>query len=208
MNIFPNLKSGKWAKINLNSESTKTDLDLSIPEVCTNFISNLNKKLKVNYNYGGFLEDRTYIWRNSKTEKGKSLIHLGVDYSIPAGTEVSLPLNATVFHIMKDPKNNIGWGGRIIFKLENGNYLLYGHLKQNINLEIDQKCKKGEIVATLGDKNENGNWWPHLHVQLMNQKFIDNYKDNLNNINGYLPINHSELKNIIDPDTIIIINSN
>ncbi|MEI6850230.1 MAG: peptidoglycan DD-metalloendopeptidase family protein [archaeon] len=208
MNIFPNLKTGKWKKINLTEESKKTDLDLSNPDVCTDFITNLHKKLKIDYDYGGFLENRTYLWRNSKSEKGKSLIHLGVDYSIPAGTEIALPVNATVFHLMKDPKNNIGWGGRIIFKMEDGNYLLYGHLKQNISLEIGQKCKKGQIVAILGDKNENGNWWPHLHVQIMNQFFIDRYKSDLNKIDGYLPATDSNLKNLINPETTILINSN
>lgn len=203
MNIFPTLKIGKWIKINLNEESKKTNLDLSNPDNCTNFVNRLNKNKKVDYSYGGYLEDRTYIWRNHPNEKSSSLIHLGVDYSVPAGTEVCLPMKGTVFHIMNDPDNKLGWGGRIIWKLEDGTYLLYGHLKQDIKLKVGQICNKGEVVALIGDTNENGNWWPHLHAQLMTQTFIDNYEDELEEIDGYLSKGNVDINHIINPEELI-----
>nr|MBP7708665.1 hypothetical protein [Candidatus Pacearchaeota archaeon] len=135
MNIFPKLK-GSWAKTNLDEDSRKTGLDFSIPEVCQNWINKLCSEKKVSYIYGGYLEDRTHLWKNKESESANSLIHLGIDYSVPAGTEVAMPEDGEVFHIMNDPTNTIGWGGRIIFKLDNGKYLVYGHLKQNINLKI------------------------------------------------------------------------
>lgn len=47
-------------------------------------------------------------------------------------------------------------------------YALYGHLsKESIADKFPQKeMKKGEIIAWVGDKHENGGWNPHLHFQL------------------------------------------
>jgi len=203
MNIFPNLKPEVWIPINLNEESKKTNLDLSNPVVCDNWLNNFHKSMNADYSYGGFLEDRTYIWRNRANEIKGSKIHLGIDYNVPAGSLVAMPQDGIVFHIMKDPRNNIGWGGRIIWKLNNSTYLLYGHLKQDIKLKIGQICKKGEIVAIIGDINDNGYWFPHLHVQIMNQTFIDHYENNLDEIDGYLPKNDAGINNVIDPGSII-----
>jgi murein DD-endopeptidase MepM/ murein hydrolase activator NlpD len=207
MNIFPSLK-GKWVNINLDEESKNTQLDLSDPLVCSNWISDLHRSLDADYSYGGFLEDRTHIWRFHPSEKSKSLIHLGVDYNVPSNTPVSLPMDAKVFHIMKDPRNSRGWGGRVIFLLDDGNYLLYGHLKQDISLKSGQLCAKGDIVGTVGEINENGNWFPHLHVQLMDPDFISYFASRLNSIDGYLPIDHPLLKYVIDPKKVITITNN
>lgn len=203
MNIFPNLKNGKWINVNLSIESKKANVDLVDPKFCETWIANFLQSKNADYFFGGFLEDRTYLWRNHSNSSGASLIHLGIDYSVPQGTKVSLPLDGKVFHIMKDPKNNLGWGGRVIWKLPNGLYLLYGHLKQDFKLKLEQSCKSGEIVGEIAGSNENGNWWPHLHVQIMNQNFIDNYLSNLNSIDGYLPKGDKNLKNIINPQSIV-----
>jgi len=158
---------------------------------------------RIDYFYGGFLEDRTYLWRNHPTEKGESLIHLGTDYTVPFGTPVCLPKPGEVYHIMFDPENKIGWGGRLIFKLEGGNYLLFGHLKQDIKLQLGQPIKEGEIVGIIGETTENGNWWPHLHAQLMNSQFMVNYVNKFNNIDGYAPANSDEIRNVFNPEIII-----
>jgi len=200
MKFFPTL-SGKWINLNLNYESLKSNLDLSHPDICEKWIKQLLEEKNADYIFGGFLEDRTYIWRNHPNEKAESLIHLGIDYSVPAGVEIVLPLDGELIHVMKDPLNKIGWGGRLIFKLIDGNYLLFGHLDQNIKLKIGKNYKKGEIVGIVGKKEVNGNWWPHLHAQLMTQKFIANYLDNLDLIDGYLPVGNENIKNILDPES-------
>lgn len=203
VDIFPNLAKGKWAKINLNEESKSVSLNLADPFVCKKWIDSLNKKYGANYSYGGFLEDRTYIWRNHPIERGKSKIHLGIDYIVPVGTEVSMPKKGKVIHIMKDFENKLDWGGRILWELEDKTYLLYGHLKQDFNLKIGQICNEGEIVCVVGDINENGNWFPHLHVQIMNEEFIKSYTDCLEKIDGYLPEDNPNLKNVLDPEIVI-----
>jgi len=48
-------------------------------------------------------------------------------------------------------------------------YSLYGHLSEDSikSLEIGQSVKKGQVIATLGDANINGDYAPHLHFQLI-----------------------------------------
>lgn len=205
MNIFPKLKTGKWIELNLNEESRKTDLDLSNSAICTKWLNGLHKERGADYSWGGFLEDRTHIWRNHPNEKADTLIHLGIDYNIPAGTEVSIPLDGEVIHIMKDKGNKLGWGGRIIWKLSSGSYLLYGHLKQDFIVKVGEICKKGKIVGIVGDIKENGNWFPHIHIQIMDESFINKYKEDLNEIDGYLPKEDDKLNHVINPETIISI---
>lgn len=201
MNLFPKL-NGTWTEIDLSREALKSNLDLVDPQICQKVLNEFHKKKKVDFSYGGFLEDRTSLWRKHPNSN-RTLIHLGIDYWVPAGTTVALPIRGTVFHIMKDPDNKLGWGGRIIFKLDDETYLAFGHLKQNISLKIGQKINVGDMVGEIGEVTENGNWATHLHIQLMKQEFIDIYKTNLDGLMGYLPRKDKNLKYIINPSSLI-----
>ena len=46
---------------------------------------------------------------------------------------------------------------------------LYGHLSAEslAGLEVGQPVRQGEPLATLGDFPVNGNWPPHLHLQIV-----------------------------------------
>ena len=114
MDLFPNLKKGKWVRINLNSESKKSVKDLSDPKVCTQLIVSLQKNKGAEYSYGGYLEDRSYFLRNCYNQMEKAFIHLGIDFNIPAETQVALLRRAKIVHIMKDKDMNGGWGERVL----------------------------------------------------------------------------------------------
>jgi len=203
MNIFPNLKEGKWVKVNLNEESKSTILDLTKPRTCRLWVDSVTFNKGAQYSYGGFLEDRSHLWRKHYMKETKAFTHLGIDYNVQADTLVALPAAGTVRHVMHDPDMEGGWGGRILWQLlESKNYLIYGHLKKEINLKIGQICERGDIVGTVGNNLDNGNWFPHLHVQLMDQQFIDSH-DNFEKIDGYLQEKHYLLKHVIDPEDLI-----
>jgi peptidoglycan LD-endopeptidase LytH len=48
-------------------------------------------------------------------------------------------------------------------------YTLYGHVdrKSLETLRIGKKIATGESFCQLGEHEENGNWYPHLHFQVM-----------------------------------------
>jgi peptidoglycan LD-endopeptidase LytH len=136
----------------------------------------INEQLSLHecrYGVGGYLENRTIY--NGKalfanTEEPRSL-HLGIDVWAPAGTAVRAPLDAIV-HSFAD-NNNVGdYGPTIILQHDvNGLPLfsLYGHLNRSSlqNLKKGDAIKAGQKIASLGQPEENGNWPPHLHFQLM-----------------------------------------
>ncbi len=124
---------------------------------------------------GGYLENRVIYRRSAHfgpgaAEEPRSL-HLGVDVWLPAGTPVLAPLPATV-HSLADNDNFGDYGPTVILQHElEGTvfYSLYGHLSRREwqLLRPGQLLTKGEAFATVGPFPENGDWPPHLHLQLM-----------------------------------------
>lgn len=201
--IFPKLKEGKWAEINLNEESKKVDRDLSKIEECKKWIKLISKEKGIDYIFGGFKENRSNLWKNHYNAQSEKFIHLGMDFTVPNGTIVSIPEKGRLIYIRDDEDSFGGWGREIIWELESGNYLLIGHLSKEEEKEIVGKIQEsGTIIGKVGDSNENGGWWPHLHVQLMEKEFIENHKK-MEDIDGYLKEGDELIKLVINPLEII-----
>lgn len=148
----------------------------------------LQKKYDTKYTIGGYLEDRSRLWAGF--EESEKMLHLGVDINnLEVGESVSIPCDAVVIHVFKDESKMNGWGGRLIFKMSRpyrgADYLLYGHLDHDLPL-VGTAFKKGDIVGRIGNSDENGGWFIHLHVQLVTQLMIDRFKNDLRYIDGYL----------------------
>ena len=47
-------------------------------------------------------------------------------------------------------------------------YSLYGHLNPDSLVAKGTVLKRGESFAKIGDYDHNGNWFPHLHLQILN----------------------------------------
>lgn len=207
-NIFPDLKPGKWIKINLNEESKNANVNFADAKACTEWNLAILKKYNADYSYGGFLEDRSNVWQNTYLKENGTFIHLGVDYFVPTGTNVSLPRPGKLIHIMDDKDQNWGWGRRLTFRLETNKnekpiVLIYGHLASDITCALGKNYEQGHIVGRIGTIEENGGWFPHLHVQIMRNRLVTQYRS-LSEIDGYgTGINNSY---IIDPETVIKIN--
>ena len=202
MSIFPNLPKRKWGRLNLDDEARKVTLDFTDPLICAQWIEALHINKSIKYSYGGFLEDRSHLWAEHYQKDSGAFIHLGTDYVVPINTKLTLPLAGRIVHVMRDEETFGGWGCRVLWKLNNGNYLIYGHLKNNISLERGKMCEPGLIVGETGVPSENGGWFPHLHVQYMSPKFILAHS-NLNAIDGYLTPRHPHLELLLNPDEII-----
>ncbi|MFZ2620061.1 MAG: peptidoglycan DD-metalloendopeptidase family protein [Alphaproteobacteria bacterium] len=200
--VFPTLPAtARWTKLNLNAEAfqafpeTFGENTLNNPVLCVMWVATL-----ADYPYGGYMEDRTHLWRNHYHNPA-IMRHLGVDYTAPAGTPVAVPADCTVIHVVRDNSYG-GWGGCIFFKLatpyRNAPYFLLGHLAFEGLPAVGQVCAKGQVVGMLGAPHENGQWFPHLHAQCFDQTWFDRYAPNLENMDGYGP-NH-ELTNPHCPD--------
>ncbi len=138
----------------------------------TNYI--FNKILESNslVGAGGYLENRS-IYRRSKVFDGiePRTIHLGVDVWAEANTPLLAPLNSVV-HSFKNNNSFGNYGGTIILEHNlNGLtfYTLYGHLSLDSldGLKKGKRISRGVEFARLGNYEENGNWPPHLHFQII-----------------------------------------
>ena len=86
--------------------------------------------------------------------------HYGIDFHAPEGTPVKAMMDGEVTLSEKDMYFT---GGTIIFDHGHGISTLYMHMK-DIEVEVGQKVKKGQIVGTLGQSGRATG--PHLDIRL------------------------------------------
>ncbi|MBS9523578.1 peptidoglycan DD-metalloendopeptidase family protein [Litoribacter alkaliphilus] len=125
------------------------------------------------YGLGGYMEKRDIYRRSDVFAQNDAFrnIHLGVDIWAEACTPVYAPFDGVV-HSFRDNAGYGNYGPTIILQheLEGQTFFtLYGHLKlRDLNpLHRGLKIKKGQLLCHLGIQEENGNWPPHLHFQIM-----------------------------------------
>ncbi len=141
----------------------------------TKFSAWVNNKLQqanARFGIGGYNENRTFYTR-SKLFAGEQArtLHLGVDIWGEAGTPVFAPMGGMV-HSFAYNDNFGDYGATVILQhnLETTAFFtLYGHLSL-ADLETMRRGKfitRGEIIGHFGMPNENGDWPPHLHFQII-----------------------------------------
>lgn len=123
--------------------------------------------------YGGYLEDRCIYLASPHFQQGATprTIHLGVDLWAPPGTPLYAPLPSRVVGLAYND-NPLDYGSTIILEHPGGDepyYSLYGHLSRVSlhRLDLGQLLEPGDPFATIGLPEENGGWYPHLHIQLI-----------------------------------------
>ena len=132
-----------------------------------------NRQLKSPFGIGRYNEKRlgmyeTELFKGSGSPRN---IHMGVDIGAPVGTPVHAFADGEVFLFAYNPAAG-DYGYTVITKHENiaGEtlYALHGHLgaRSVEGKAVGQAIKRGEVIAWVGDRHENGGWNPHLHFQL------------------------------------------
>ncbi len=217
--ILFNKTTDRIVSLNL-SKSNKgfTEKIYNNTEVFSTYINEQLKNTNATYLIGGYREQRE-MYRRSKlfdksltneveiNEETRSL-HLGTDIWGAAGTTIFAPLGGMVESFAFN--NNYGdYGATIILQhqLETVNfYTLYGHLslKDITGLRKGKFISRGEPFAHFGLPEENGNWPPHLHFQLILD--MNNYEGDYP---GVCKMSEAEkyIKNSPDPDLILQLNN-
>lgn len=161
--------------------------DIADTDRFSRYINNRLKAARATYGIGGYKEDRILYKRSNlfdtvaaegkqiakvgETESMGRSIHLGVDIWGPAGTTVFLPLGGMV-HSLAYNENFGDYGATIIMQHQLDTisfHTLYGHvsLTDLAQLHEGKYMSRGEIIAHFGEPHENGNWPPHLHLQVI-----------------------------------------
>ncbi|MEL0456857.1 peptidoglycan DD-metalloendopeptidase family protein [Flavobacteriaceae bacterium SZ-1-7] len=175
----------KYVPLDLSeSNGDLKKVDVSSSEKLGTYISEHIKNHNALVAYGGYLEVRTIYQRSihfNKQNTEARNIHLGIDLWSEAGSAVFAPLDGEV-HSFKNNANYGDYGPTIILKHQiedEAFYTLYGHLslESMAKLKIGQTFKQGDCLGTLGDAKVNGDYPPHLHLQIIKdiQGFMGDY---------------------------------
>ncbi len=124
---------------------------------------------KTKWGIGRFNEKRSgmYIAPQYKNERN---IHMGIDFWTPAYEPVYVFYKGEIVYIKNNDREG-DYGPTIVTKHILGGtklFALYGHLTKGSLKELHsgQTIVKGQPIAVVGDRTENGGWEPHLHFQL------------------------------------------
>jgi murein DD-endopeptidase MepM/ murein hydrolase activator NlpD len=206
-------KNDKLLKMDF-TEANK-DLTAGIIEETLQFSGYIKNKLKeanALYGIGGYNEHRTVYSRSKvfdavKPGEEPRRLHLGADIWGPAGTPVYAFMGGRIHSFaFNDQYGDYGATLILLHQLEGVPfYTLYGHLslKDIENITASQYVVRGQEIGHFGKPEENGQWPPHLHFQVIIQMGI---KDG--DYPGVCKYSEREkyLSNCPDPDLILQMN--
>lgn len=161
--------------LQLHFTASNASLNADIVSNTEHFSNWVEKQLGSVYRYGigGYDELRTIYARSDRFDAGEEprRLHLGIDIWGRAGTEIMAPLSGTV-HSFANNDYFGDYGATIILQHQLEGYVfytLYGHLSLSDikGLHVGKEVAGGDVFAHFGPPEENGNWPPHLHFQII-----------------------------------------
>lgn len=189
--LFPGLvgSTKPWKLVNLNEAFRNSEKNLNMRDVYDqNRLLEQVAEKGTYRTYGGFAEERIDLWRGFEHGVEK-MVHLGVDFNnLPPEEPVCAVAAGQVIHVMVDESPFNGWGGRVMIQDEKYVYL-YGHLvaeAENLPTVGDAKIQKGDVIGYVGAPEENGGWFPHLHLQIMTRAYVKPYEKDLARLDGVI----------------------
>lgn len=121
--------------------------------------------------WGGYLETRRLYAGAALFDQREKIRdqHLGIDFWADAGTPVYAVADA-ILHSQQDNHQLRDYGPTILLThREGGLHSLYGHLSRaSLALHtVGAPIAAGSLIGWLGTPEENVDWPPHLHFQLI-----------------------------------------
>ena len=178
--LFPQYERRRWVYLPLGTlalgeQKVGQGNPLLDPGFCQRWVKRLHRRYRASCSYGGWFEDRAILWQGHYMETGRTF-HLGVDFNVPEKSRVYSPANARVVEAWHDNDTVGGWGGRVILEVRLRLYLVLAHLGR-IRIDTGNQVRVGQFIGSVGGPTNNGNWFPHLHVQMVrgNYQRIDGY---------------------------------
>lgn len=177
------------------------------PHWCAAFVADLHRMRGSAWSYGGYLEDRSILWNGSYLSNTGAYLHLGIDCNVPIGTPVHADFDARVIYADHDPDQSGGWGGRVVLDphlIPRSDYvIMYAHLSRAAEtIREDTLILKHALIGHVGTREENGGWYPHVHVQMVEREFFKRLieRDELHLLDGYASEGDIEVIRRLFPD--------
>lgn len=123
--------------------------------------------------FGRYAEPRELYSNEDFDDGGEArTIHLGIDLFCSADTPVYSPLDGTI-ELVANNDRELDYGPMVVVRhdiVDVGSFCtLYGHLSLDTlqRVKTGQSVFAGEQIAAIGSPPINGNWPPHLHMQVV-----------------------------------------
>lgn len=133
--------------------------------------SDLDQKSQNPFGIGKYNEKRPGMYTDKELFAGEQRdIHIGIDIAAPVKTPIHSFYDGEIFLFGVNSAHG-DYGPTLITRHTiNGKeiFALFGHLSSDSlqGKKVGQKFSKGEVIAWVGTKEENGGWHPHVHFQL------------------------------------------
>jgi len=178
LDIFPILGAAfplhSWKHLDL-SVNNPTIANRSIHDTAgfEQVILDMKKESHALVGWGGYLEHRGWYQRAEhfgNADEART-IHLGIDLWVAGNTPLYAPLDGKI-HSIKDNALYGDYGPTIILEhnIDGSTFhSLYGHLtKESLdNKQPGDIITRGSQFAAIGTPPTNGDWPPHLHLQII-----------------------------------------
>ncbi len=175
--LFPSIAKEKIHPLDLSvSESWIGDREEAADLELFQFkINHLQREVPEKIIAGGYMEPRALYGTEAYDRMGNNgkesrSVHLGIDLWVPPGTPVHAIFDGEVVTAVNDAGNK-EYGGLIILKHGDAVnfYTLHGHLSPDSVLKHKpgDRIQRGQKLGLIANYPENGNWAPHLHIQVM-----------------------------------------
>jgi murein DD-endopeptidase MepM/ murein hydrolase activator NlpD len=170
-------------------------------------VEDLHWDRRINWSWGGLYENRAELWRGGYMAAERKWIHLGVDLNVPAGTVVHADSPGEVVRIDHDISEG-GWGTRLMLQLlYHPIVLIYAHLSPHLEFQHQttregMALSQGQELGRVGNPKDNGQWFPHLHLQALSTDAVAHYlkQDRLEELDGYGRLEDIEKHQSYHPD--------
>ncbi len=160
------------------------------PGICEKMIRDFNKELGAPYSGGDYGVDRSEMWNGFYGHAEGKYIHLGADFNVTPGTPVCVDHDCEVVlvdtdHSEQNPEPG-GWGRRVMVAIpEFRMYQIYAHLSPLVHCSVNDKLKAGQLIGRVGTSKNNGQWYPHLHVQMLTEEGWNYFHCRVPELDGY-----------------------
>ena len=181
--IAPNLDFTTYISIDLSAGNKELEkFDIKSSDLWIKYMDSYLKSRHKLIAFGGYLERRALYDRSDYFHHTSSLnsrnIHLGIDLWCAERTPVMAAFDG-VIHSVANNTNYGDYGPTIVMKHCINNvafFTLYGHLSKSSIKDLNKETQilKGQVIGFLGGSEENGDYAPHLHFQII--KDIEHYK--------------------------------